>query len=60
MGMFLNSSIPYEAYKEVLLDKYFVDKSMLIGELILGISYSKETKEHRCKIEVLNPFHAHP
>lgn len=37
MGMFLNSSVPYEAYKEVLRDKYFVDKSMLIGELIPAI-----------------------
>ena len=34
MGMFLNSSVPYEAYKEVLLDKYFVDKTMLLDELI--------------------------
>lgn len=34
MGMFLNSSVPYEAYREVLLDKYFVDKTMLIDELI--------------------------
>lgn len=34
MAMFLNSSIPYESYKEVLLDKYFVDKSMLLDELI--------------------------
>lgn len=34
MGMFLNSSIPCEAYKEVLLDRYFVDKSMIIEELI--------------------------
>lgn len=34
MGMFLNSGVPYEAYQEVLRDKYFVDKSMLISELI--------------------------
>lgn len=34
MGMFLNSNIPYDAYKEVLLDKYFVDKTLLINELI--------------------------
>ena len=34
MGMFLNSSIPYEGYKEVLRDKFFVDKTMLISELI--------------------------
>lgn len=34
MGMFLNSGVAYEAYKEVLGDKYFVDKSMLIAELL--------------------------
>ena len=34
MGMFLNSSVPYEAYREVLLDRYFVDKTMLIDELL--------------------------
>ena len=34
MAMFLNSSIPYESYKEVLSDRYFVDKSMLLDELI--------------------------
>lgn len=34
MGMFLNSKMPYEAYAEVYRDKYFVDKSMLINELI--------------------------
>lgn len=37
MGMYLNSSIPREVYKEVLLDDYFVDKSMLIAELIPAI-----------------------
>ncbi|MDE6913690.1 MAG: ATP-binding protein [Lachnospiraceae bacterium] len=37
MGMFLNSSIPREVYKEVLLDDYFIDKSMLIHELIPAI-----------------------
>lgn len=34
MGMFLNSRVPYDTYKEILLDPYFVDKSSLIGELI--------------------------
>lgn len=34
MAMFLNSSVPYESYKEILPDKYFVDKSMLLDELI--------------------------
>lgn len=41
MGMFLNSCVPYEGYREVLRDTYFVDKS------------SKESKKHYCKIEVL-------
>lgn len=30
MGMFLNSSVPYEGYKEVLRDTYFVDKTLLL------------------------------
>lgn len=34
MGRFVNSIIPYAAYQEIASDKYFVDKSMLISELI--------------------------
>ena len=34
MGMFLNSRGPFEAYKSVVSDMYFVDKSNLIEELI--------------------------
>lgn len=34
MGMFLNSIVPYEAYKSVASDTYFVDKSLLVAELI--------------------------
>lgn len=34
MGRFVNSIIPYAAYQEIVSDKYFVDKSMLINELI--------------------------
>lgn len=34
MGMFLNSKAPYEGYKEVLRDTYFVDKSLFLNELI--------------------------
>lgn len=37
MGMFLNSAVPYEAYKEVFLDMYFVDKTLLIEELVPAI-----------------------
>ena len=34
MGMFLNSRVPYEGYKEVLRDTYFVDKTLFLKELI--------------------------
>lgn len=37
MGIFLDSRNPYENFKEIVLDKYFVDKSMLIQELIPSI-----------------------
>ena len=34
MGMFLNSRICFEDYRETASDTYFVDKSALIRELI--------------------------
>lgn len=34
MGMFLNSSVPYDTYREIVEDTYFVDKSELIEELL--------------------------
>lgn len=34
MGIFLNSRNPYENFREMVSDIYFVDKSMLIQELI--------------------------
>ncbi len=37
MGIFLDSRKPYENFKEILSEKYFVDKSMLIQELIPSI-----------------------
>ena len=37
MGIFLNSTAPFEPYKITALDKYFVDKTMLIEELIPSI-----------------------
>lgn len=42
MGIFLNSNIHYEAYKEIVSDTYFVDKSMLLSELIPALG--KRTK----------------
>ena len=34
--MFLNSKAPYDVYKEVIRDAYFIDKSLLLDELILA------------------------
>lgn len=34
MGMFLNSKVPYETYKKAVQDTYFVDKTLLLAELI--------------------------
>lgn len=34
MGMFLNSRMPYEAYKEITRTRFFVDKTRLLTELI--------------------------
>lgn len=34
MGMFLNSKAPYEMYKKAVQNPYFVDKSLLLTELI--------------------------
>lgn len=34
MGIFLNSSVPHEGYKEVLRDSYFVDKTLILKELV--------------------------
>lgn len=38
MGMFLNSSVPHEGYKEVLRDTYFVDKTLILKELVAAVS----------------------
>ncbi len=37
MGAFLNSIVPFEAYKTVAAGRYFVDKSGLIAELWPGL-----------------------
>ncbi len=34
MAMFLNSIVPFESYKETVSDTYFVDKSLLLRELM--------------------------
>lgn len=37
MGMFLNSIVPYEEYKEIAGARFFVDKSSLIDEIISNV-----------------------
>lgn len=34
MGRFLDSIAPYESYREIVSDTYFVDKTLLLGELM--------------------------
>lgn len=34
MGMFLNTAVPYEAYKTIASTRFFVNKSLLIAELL--------------------------
>lgn len=34
MGMYLNSKTPYEMYKKAMQSPYFIDKSLLLAELI--------------------------
>lgn len=34
MGLFLNSRAPYETYRKLVRSPYFVDKSLLLTELI--------------------------
>ena len=37
MGMFLNSKVPYDAYKVAVSGRYFMDKTALLSELFLSI-----------------------
>lgn len=38
MGMFLNSTVPYEEYKNITKMRFFVDKSLLIEEIISALT----------------------
>ena len=37
MGMFLNSKVPYDAYKVAVSGRYFMDKTALLSELFLSM-----------------------
>lgn len=41
MGLFLNSRVPFEAYRLVTRDAYFIDKTALLGELISALGTEK-------------------
>lgn len=34
MGMFLNVRAPYEIYRKIVKNPYFIDKSLLLAELM--------------------------
>lgn len=46
MGLYLNSSIPYEAYKTIALTDFFVDKTMLLDELLSSLQLNAQ--RHIC------------
>lgn len=37
MGIFLNTAVPYEAYKTIASTRFFVDKTLLLDELLEGL-----------------------
>lgn len=41
MGLFLNTTIPYDSYKITASDRYFVDKTELLAELIPALGTSQ-------------------
>ena len=47
MGIYLNSKAPFENYRSIVSDPYFVDKTALISELVPAIG-----KEQRFFIQV--------
>ncbi len=38
MGMFINSNIPFELYCAMASERYFVDKTLLLNELIPALA----------------------
>ena len=42
MGMFLNSSVPYEEYKNITRMRFFVDKSLMIEEIISAVTVDRQ------------------
>lgn len=38
MGMFLNSIVPFEGYKEIAKTRFFVDKTLMIDEIISSVA----------------------
>ena len=38
MGIFLNSGLPFEEYKNIAATRFFVDKSSLIDEILSDIT----------------------
>lgn len=49
MGLFLNSRVPFEAYRLVTKDAYFIDKTLLLGELISALGTEMRFFRRRIK-----------
>ena len=37
MGKYLNSRVPFEAYKEIARTRFFVDKSLLLEDILSAV-----------------------
>lgn len=45
MGIYLNSTAAYDSYKDICMDPYFVDKSLLLADLLKAM---KTTQKYIC------------
>ena len=41
MGLYLNSRVPFDSYRAIASERYFVDKTALIAELIPALGTSQ-------------------
>ena len=42
MGLFLNTETPFEAYREMAATRFFVDKTLLIDEILEGLTCDRQ------------------
>ena len=61
MGQYLNSRVPFEGYKEIAGTRFFVDKSLIIEDILSalkidGQKYLCITIRKRCDILICKVF----